>query len=90
MNTNDPLHHIESLVRKTHDTLGATTQPVLKRYPLLFSFLVILAVASIFQGFEFVVRDISLFNNHPWILIVGGVVILTFTGSLYKWLDRNS
>lgn len=90
MQITDPLQQVESLVRKTHDTLGATTQPVLKRYPLLFSFLGIIAVASILQGFEIVVRDIPFLNNHPMVLIVGGIVVLTFTGSLYRWLDKNS
>lgn len=61
-------------------------QSVFKRYPLLFAMLVTLGGASTIVGLERLLLELSLFDEHPWLLFSMGVVILMATGSLYKKL----
>lgn len=84
----DPIKQMEDAIKIAHDSAGKYTQPVLRRYPLLFSFLTVFGVASILHGFELVAEKIELFNNYPFLLILIGVIILFFTGMLYKSLRR--
>ena len=86
---NDPLKHAEKLVREIHDTSGKYTKPVLQRYPLIFSFLIVFSSAAILHGFELVSDQIELFDRHPTYLILIGILALFFTGMLYKTLDTH-
>ncbi len=83
----DPLKKIEDLVQEMHDRTGEYTQPVLKRYPLLFAFLITLSVAAFLHGFEIWADQIELFEKHPFALMASGVIILALTGTLYKALN---
>ncbi len=89
MESRDPIQQIEALVRGIHDALGARTQPVLRRYPLTFAFLFVFAVAAILHGFELVIDRIAFFGGHPWVLLIGGIILLFITGSLYRWLEHK-
>ena len=86
--THDPIQRVEKMVREIHDTSGKYTQPVLKRYPLLFAFLVVFSVAAILHGFELFSDQIPLFEEHPTVLILIGVLALFLTGMLYKALQK--
>ncbi|MDP1624928.1 MAG: hypothetical protein Q8L64_04120 [bacterium] len=88
MTPKDPIQRIEKIIKDTHDKAGVYTEPVLKRYPLLFAFLVIFSVAAILHGFELWSNQIQLFTEHPITLIGIGVILLVLTGQLYKSLDR--
>ncbi len=84
----DPIKQVERIIKTAHDTTGQYTQSVLRRYPLLFSFLIVFSVASILHGFELWAEQIALFNKYPLLLIVIGALALFFTGMLYKSLGR--
>jgi hypothetical protein len=84
----DPLKTTEKIVKDLHDEVGKRTTPALKRYPLLFLFLVVFGVASILHGFEQFANGITLFKEHPTILILIGIFLLILTGQLYKTLER--
>jgi len=89
MNTNDPIKKAEEIVREVHDSAGKYTQPVLRRYPLLFSFLILFSAAAILHGFELWSDHFSLVKEHPAYLILVGVIALFITGTLYKFLGKN-
>ena len=84
----DPIQKVEKIVRNVHNEAGKYTQPVLKRYPLIFSFLSVFSVAAILDGFRMLSEEIDLFEKYPFILIVIGVTTLFLTGTLYKTLDN--
>ncbi len=88
MEEKDLLEKIERMVQEIHDKAGNYTQPVLRRYPLLFTFLVTFGVAAVLYGFELWANKIALFNDHPLVLMLIGVLVLIFTGTLYKTLRK--
>lgn len=89
MNIKDPIHSVEKIVKEVHDTTSKYTEPVLSRYPLVFSFLVVFGVGMTLKGFERIVDQIPFFKENPLFLFLLGIGILTFTGSLYKWLNKG-
>jgi hypothetical protein len=89
MQTNDPVLQAEKIAKEAHDSAGKYTQPVLRRYPLLFSFLIFFSAAAILHGFEMVTEQIELFEKHPTYLILIGAFMLFITGMLYKSLDKR-
>jgi hypothetical protein len=89
MKTNDPILETEQIVRKIHDSAGKYTQPVLHRYPLLFSFLVFFGVAAALDGFEILTEQMDIFQKHPAYLISIGLLVLFLTGMLYKSLGKK-
>ena len=82
----DPIQDFERTTKNIHDNIGKYTKPVLRRYPLTFSFLIVFSIAAILHGFEIFTDQISFFKEHPTILIFIGVLTLFFTGTLYKSL----
>lgn len=86
--THDPIEHAEKIVRGIHDEAGKYAKPTLKRYPLLFSFLIVFSAAAILHGFEMWSDQIELFDRHPALLMGIGVVALFLTGTLYKALEH--
>jgi len=90
MYTKDPIQQAEKIVRDLNDSAGKYTKPVFKRYPLLFTFLLTFGVISIIEGLKFFFEEIKFFKENPFILILIGVIILLFTGTLYKRLEKVS
>ncbi len=84
----DPIKKAEEIVKEMHDEAGRYTKPVLKRYPLVFSFLSVFSFAAILRGFDMWVEQMGIFEEHPVVLILIGVVALLFTGTLYKTLAK--
>ncbi len=84
----DPILQAEKIVRDIHDKSGKHVQPVLKRYPLLFAFLIVFSVASILHGFELFTDQFEVFHTYPSLLILLGIIALLLTGMLYKSLDK--
>lgn len=85
----DPLHHIEKAAQDTTKFMGDRTRPVLSRYPLVFAFLVVFGVTAVLYGFDSIIEQVPYLAEHPGIVFAIGLVILIFTGTLYKRLDRN-
>jgi hypothetical protein len=88
MSNHDPIERVEKMVRDMHDRAGNYTQPVLRRYPLLFAFLLVFSVAAILHGFEIWADQIQMFHDHPTVLMLIGAVLLLATGTLYKALKK--
>lgn len=85
----DPIQEIERIIKEFHDGAGKYTKPVLRRYPLIFAFLLTFSVASILHGFELFTDKMPVFRENPWLLIIIGVVALFLTGTLYKLLEKD-
>ena len=62
-------------------------QAVFQRFPLLFTLLGTFGLVATFYGFEGVMDKTGLSEN-PWILLGIGIVILIFTGTLYRRLGH--
>jgi hypothetical protein len=90
MNGKDPIQEVEGIIKSVHDNAGKITQPVLRKYPLLFAFLVILSVSAITHGLRDLLNEVEFFNAHPGVLILLGILVLILTGKLYKWLEKGS
>lgn len=87
--TLDPLKKIEDVAKMTHDMMGRKTRGVFERYPITFSFLILFGVIAVLHGFDALVYKIVFLRDHPLVLFVIGVLILIFTGTLYKKLDKK-
>lgn len=92
--TRDPLDEsLEALGKATRELeakIDALSQPVrssaFRRFPILFTLLVAFGVSAVMFGFEQFFLDVPLFNNNPLFVLLGGVLILILTGTLYKKL----
>jgi uncharacterized membrane protein len=84
----DPIQEMEKMVREMHDVAGHYARPVFRRYPLLFSFLIVFSIAAILDGFHIFVGEMPMFKEHPSYLMILGVLLLFFTGKLYESLDK--
>ena len=89
MYSRDPILKAEEIAKSMHDSAGRYAQPVLRRYPLLFSFLIVFSVAAILHGFEMATEEMEIFHKHPTYLILIGAASLFCTGMLYKVLGKN-
>ena len=89
MKSIDPILETERMMKEVHDSAGRYTQPVLRRYPLLFAFLVVFSLAAILHGFEIATEEMEIFQQHPSYLIIAGSLVLFFTGTLYKALQKG-
>ncbi len=59
---------------------------VFRRFPLVFTLLGTFGVVCTFYGFNKILAKIPLIAHNPYIALVIGVIILLFTGTLYKKL----
>jgi len=81
---------ISSEVKQTIEShVAPLRQSVLKRYPVLFSFLGIFGLATTYYGFEKILSQYDLLNQYPWLILGLGVAVLTFTGTLYKRMNNH-
>lgn len=55
-------------------------QTLAERFPLTFALIGTFGFVSTLYGFEKLIDHVELFVNHPWILLVIGVVTLSATG----------
>jgi hydrogenase maturation factor len=83
--------HVTTMVDKTTAGVDAYIQPVrssiLNRFPVMFSLLTTFGVSTTFYGFEKMVDGIPLLSNHPFLMLILGMGMLAFTGTLYKKLS---
>lgn len=85
----DPVKHVEDFAKETNDFMHERTRGVFERYPILFSFLIIFGVVALMHGFDAIIEYVPFFHEHPGCVFIIGLVILIFTGSLYKKLDKG-
>ena len=84
----DPIQEIEELVSEVQERASRYTEPVLARYPLLFTFLIVFSAAAILDGFRMITDDIPFFKEHPVVLMGIGILMLLLTGKLYESLEK--
>lgn len=85
----DPILQIEKMVKEIHDNVSHYTNPVLKKYPLIFAFLVTFSFAAILHSFELITDETPIIKEHPYYLMLAGVLVLILTGTLYKKLEKG-
>lgn len=85
----DPIEHIESLTKRTNDYMGTRVQSSLSRYPLTFSLLSVFGIVSILHGFESAISYIPYLSERPFLIFILGLLILIFTGTLYRGLEKK-
>ncbi len=74
-------------VKKVDTYVAPVRKTILQRFPLLFGLLVTVGVASVILGIEHIILKYNIFNNQPEFILLLGVIILAFTGKLYKKLS---
>ena len=84
----DPLKHIEELTEQVHKHAEKKARPAFVRYPFLFSLLVTAGFVAVVDGFGGIIEGIPYLQDHPLVVLIGGLVILLFTGSLYRKLSK--
>ncbi len=89
--TKQAIGTVENVMNKAAKNMDSYIRPirtsVLTRYPILFSLLTTLGVATTFLGFEKIVSQIPFLDQHPFVMLILGVGILAVTGTLYKKLS---
>ena len=85
----DILKHLENLSNKINGIMAYRTKAVFSRYPLTFGLLILFGVVAVGEGIREVFDSFSFFKDNPWYLIIIGLIILTFTGRLYKKLEEK-
>ena len=87
----DLVTHVTTMMDKTTAGVNSYIEPVrsgiLKRFPVMFSLLTTAGVATTFYGFEKLVDEIPLLSKNPSLMLIVGISILVFTGTLYKKLS---
>lgn len=68
------------------DKLGQRRKAVFERFPLVFTLLGSFGLVATFYGFERLI-DTTFLAENPWLLLGTGILMLIFTGSLYKKLQ---
>lgn len=71
---------------KTLKQLERQRKRALARFPLVFILLGTFGVISIYYGLQKIFEKTPLVANNPIVAIIVGVIILLFTGTLYKKL----
>jgi hypothetical protein len=59
---------------------------VFKRFPMIFTLLGTFGLVATYYGFQQLIKKVPLLANDPYITLAVGLIILLFTGTLYKKL----
>jgi len=94
MNETDPkfeidiLKRVEGIVQEINNRMSGPGKSVFKRYPVTFTLLALFGVVAVSEGVKGIIESLGIFNGHPWYMLLTGLLILIFTGSLYKKLSK--
>lgn len=86
--TPDPIRDLEEVTQRLHTLIESQGKSVFERYPLTFALLATFGIAAVVYGFQELIDTIPPFQAHPLLVLLVGLVILFFTGSLYKRLSK--
>lgn len=84
----DILSHLEGLSSQINDAMAPRAQGIFRKYPITFGLLILLGFTALHEGIKGILKDFSLFENHPWYLIIVGLLVLIITGTIYKKLEK--
>ena len=79
-------HALGAVEKDVHAVVAPAQKNAFKKFPILFSLLVTCGMSATFLGFERLLLTISVLENYPVVMLVTGITILVFTGTLYKKL----
>lgn len=83
----DKTDQVSSYVNKKFNSyVEPVRTSVLKRFPVLFSLLVVFGLSTTYNAFEKNVTQSVFLNEHPFFMLLLGILVLAFTGRLYKKL----
>lgn len=72
-----------------HEVFKRHRRTAFERHPFLFSTLGLFGLVATWQGFDDIVeRHLHIFDTYPSLLLGIGLLILLFTGRLYRHLDQ--
>lgn len=71
-----------------HEVFKRHRRTAFERHPFLFSTLGLFGLVATWQGFDDIVSRIQFFDAYPSVLLGVGLIILLFTGRLYRHLDQ--
>jgi len=80
------MHDIPETV---HDVFRRHRRTAFERHPFLFSTLGLFGLVATWQGFEDIIERVELLRTYPSIMLGAGLIILLFTGRLYRHLDQQ-
>jgi len=83
------LEEAEDLAKSLDRQIKKETKSVFKKYPLTFTLLSITGFSAVLYGFENLFNSVLFFKEHPGYVLALGLLILLFTGTLYKWLQNK-
>ena len=82
----DVLHEVEKTVSNIEKIVAQKGRPVLARYPFTFTLLAAFAFMSVSYGLTTYFDSVAFIRNNPLIVLGIGIVVLMFTGTLYRYL----
>lgn len=82
---NDPEKDDEISIEALHKLIRQRDD-VFKRLPLVFTLLGTFGLVATFYGFQHIITEIPVLANNPYITLGIGLLVLLFTGTLYKKL----
>lgn len=71
---------------KTFERVTTRPRVALQKYPTVFLLLVTAGAVLVLSGFGSLFEKVEFLHNHPEIMIILGIIVLIFTGRLYKKL----
>ncbi len=84
----DILKKIEDIAAKLNQIFSEKGRNVFSRYPLLFALLIVFGVTMVTQGVKDLLDRLTYFQDKPFTMLFMGILILVFTGTLYKKLAK--
>ncbi len=84
----DLLRKVEELTAKLNQVFGEKGRHFFVRYPLTFAILIVFGVVMVTEGIKLWLLEIPFFKDKPYMMLLGGLLVLIITGSLYKKLRK--
>ncbi|USN88555.1 MAG: hypothetical protein H6780_03655 [Candidatus Nomurabacteria bacterium] len=85
---------VEAEIKKLEAMGGSITgmgkqvrDSVFARFPVVFVLLSTFGLVATLYGFEKVIDEVDFFAEHPFMILLAGLISLALTGTLYKKLN---
>lgn len=82
------LEFMHDVPESVHEVFKRHRRTAFERHPFMFSTLGLFGLVATWQGFDDIIEEVQFFNAYPSVLLGIGLVILLFTGRLYRHLDQ--
>jgi hypothetical protein len=84
----DLLQDLENSIRELNQDIGKRNKSAFARYPLTFALLTMFGFILLSEGAKEIIFRSEFLKANPIAMLFLGIVILVFTGSLYKRLSK--